>query len=257
VPVRLADTSSYLDFPGGHGHVRYGEGIFVGYRWYDARDVAVDHPFGHGLSYTHFDYTDLEVDVRDADDPIALTAALTVANTGGRDGAEVVQLYVCDRTGLLQVPPQELRAFTKVRIAAGASQGVRLDVLRRDLEHAHPDAGWIFAGGRLDVVVGSSSRDLRLRASVEVPGRGYRPTLTTWSSLREWLAHPVAGPAVQRLLDARGGVRGRMGDLLGDPVSRDSVLSNPLASLTQFPGFPLTEADTDAILAGLTGVEAS
>jgi beta-glucosidase len=251
VPIRLEDTPSYLDFPGEHGHVRYSEGIHVGYRWYDARGIDVDYPFGHGLSYTSFEYSDLAVTVRDVEDPVALTAALTLANTGNRDGSEVVQLYIDDHTGVLQVPPRELRGFVKVRLAAGDSRRVTLDVLRSDLEHVHPEAGWIFPGGRLDVLIGSSSRDLRLRTSAEVPGRGYESPLTNWSSLREWLAHPVAGPAVQRLLDERGGVRGRHADLLNDPVGRDSVLGNPMASLTQFPGFPLTEADTEAILTAL------
>jgi beta-glucosidase len=251
VPIRLEDTPSYLDFPGEHGHVRYSEGIHVGYRWYDARGIDVDYPFGHGLSYTSFDYSDLAVTAHDVEDPVALTAALTLANTGNRDGSEVVQLYIDDHTGVLQVPPRELRGFVKVRLAAGDSRRVTLDVLRSDLEHVHPEAGWMFPGGRLDVLVGSSSRDLRLRASAEVPGRGYESPLTNWSSLREWLAHPVAGPAVQRLLDERGGIRGRHADLLNDPVGRDSVLGNPMASLTQFPGFPLTEADTDAILTAL------
>jgi beta-glucosidase len=251
VPVRLEDTPSYLDFPGEHGHVRYSEGIHVGYRWYDARGLDVDYPFGHGLSYSSFDYSDLAVTVRHVDDPVALTVMLTLANTGSRDGAEVVQLYIDDRTGVLQVPPRELRGFVKVRLAAGAFRRVTLDVLRRDLEHVHPETGWMFPGGGLDVLVGSSSRDLRLRASVEVPGPGFESPLTNWSPLREWLAHPVAGPAVQRLLDERGGVRGRQADLLSDPVGRDSVLGNPMASLTQFPGFPLTEADTEAILTAL------
>jgi beta-glucosidase len=77
-------------------------------------------------------------------------------------------------------------------------------------------------------MVGSSSRDLRLRAVVDVPGHVYELPLTLWSPFREWLAHPAAGPAVRRLIDERGGVRGRIGDLLGDPVGRDSVLGNPL-----------------------------
>jgi len=249
VPVRLEDTPSYLDFPGEHGHVRYSEGIHVGYRWYDARGIDVDYPFGHGLSYTSFDYSDLAVSVHDVEDPVALTVTLTLANTGKRNGAEVVQLYIGDHTAVLRVPPRELRGFVKVSLAAGTFRRVTLDVLRCDLEHVHPDAGWMFPGGELDVLVGSSSRDLRLRTSVELPGPGYKAPLTNWSSLREWLAHPVAGPAVQRLLDERGGVRGRHADLLNDPVGRDSVLGNPMASLTQFPGFPLTDADTEAILA--------
>jgi beta-glucosidase len=251
VPIRLEDTPSYLDFPGEHGHVRYSERIHVGYRWYDARGIDVDYPFGHGLTYTAFEYSDLAVTVHDVEDRVALTVSLTVANTGGRDGADVVQVYLGDRTGTLQVPPRELRGFAKVRLPAGATQRVDVDVLRRDLEHVHPEAGWIFTGGEVEVFVGSSSRDLRLYALVDVPGQPYEAALTIWSSLREWLAHPVAGPDVQRLLDERGGVRGRMGDLLNDPVGRDSVLGNPLASLTQFPGFPLTETDIGAVLTSL------
>jgi beta-glucosidase len=103
----------------------------------------------------------------------------------------------------------------------------------------------------MEVFVGSSSRDLRLRALVEVPGHGYELPLTLWSSFREWLAHPVAGPALRRVIEERGGVRGRMGDLLGDPVGRDSVLGNPMVALSQFPGFPINQADAEAVLVGL------
>ncbi len=251
VPVRLEDTPSYLDFPGEHGHVRYSEGIHVGYRWYDARAVEVDYPFGHGLSYTTFAYSRLAVRVHPVEDPVALTVSLTLANTGGRDGADVVQVYVGDRTGALQVPPRELRGFRKVWLPAGASETVTIEILRRDLEHVHPDAGWVFTGGEVEVSVGPSSRDLPLQTTVEVPGRPYESPLTIWSSFRDWLAHPIAGPAVQSLLDARGGVRGRKADLLNDPVGRESVLGQPMASLTQFPGFPLADAEAEAVLASL------
>jgi beta-glucosidase len=103
------------------------------------------------------------------------------------------------------------------------------------------------------VSVGPSSRDLPLQTTVEVPGRPYESPLTIWSSFRDWLAHPIAGPAVQSLLDARGGVRGRKADLLNDPVGRESVLGQPMASLTQFPGFPLADAEAEAVLASLPG----
>src|SRR5204863_8783058 len=117
------------------------EGIHVGYRWYDARAIKVDYPFGHGLSYTTFAYRDLAVTVHALEDPVAVTVSLTLANTGGRDGAEVEQVYLGDRTGALQVPPRELRGFTKVRLPAGASRRVTVDIVRRDLEHVHPDGG--------------------------------------------------------------------------------------------------------------------
>jgi beta-glucosidase len=251
IPLRLEDTPCFLDFPGGHGHVRYSEGIHVGYRWYDARSFEVDYPFGHGLSYTTFDYRDLAVTVHPLGDPIAFTVSLAVTNTGKREGADVVQVYCGDRTAAIQVPPRELCGFSKLRLAAGATERVSVAVARRDLEHLHPEAGWIFTGGSVEVAVGASSRDLRLQTVVEVPGTPYEPPLTIWSSLAQWLAHPVAGPALQRLLDERGGVRGRMGDLLNDPVGRDSVLGNPMATLTEFPGFPAASTDVEALLSQL------
>jgi beta-glucosidase len=130
VAVRLEDIPSYLSFPGENGHIRYGEGIYVGYRWYDARAIDVDYPFRHGLSYTAYDYSDLEVTVRELEDPVALTVALTIANSGSREGAEVVQVYVGDRSGALQMPARELRGFTKVRLPAGASERVTVDLRR-------------------------------------------------------------------------------------------------------------------------------
>ncbi len=90
IPVRLQDSPAFLDFPGERGHVRYGEGLFVGYRWYDARELEVAFPFGHGLSYTTFDYSGLSL----AADEGGVDVTLTVTNTGSRDGREVVQAYV-------------------------------------------------------------------------------------------------------------------------------------------------------------------
>lgn len=80
---------SYLDFPGSAGHVRYAEGLYVGYRWYDARDIPVDHPFGHGLSYTRFAYSDARVETYDMDHELAFTASVSVTNIGERAGAGV------------------------------------------------------------------------------------------------------------------------------------------------------------------------
>ncbi len=248
VPVRLEDTSSYLDFPGELGHVRHSEGVHVGYRWFDARRLDVDYPFGHGLSYTTFDYTGLHIAVHDAGDPVAMTVSMTLTNAGGRDGAEVVQVYVGDRSRVLQMPERELRAFAKVHLAAGASRRVEMPVARRDLEHFHPAAGWVFAGGPMLVLVGSSSRDIRLQATVEVAGQPVEVPLTVWSQLRDWLSHPVVGPALGKLIDARGGVTGRVGDLLSDPVSQDSALSVPLVSMTDFPGFPVSAEEAQELL---------
>ena len=251
VPVRLVDTPSYLDFPGEVGHVRHSEGIYVGYRWFDARRLEVDYPFGHGLSYTTFDYAALDITVHNLDHPIAFTVALSLTNTGARNGAEVVQVYVGDRSGVLQMPERELRAFAKVQLTAGASQRVEIAVARRDLEHYHPEAGWVFAGGQMEVLVGSSSRDIRLQTTVEVPGHPVEVPLTVWSQLGDWMNNPATGPALRKLIEERGGIKGRIGDLLSDPVSEDSALSFPLISVTQFPGFPISTEDAEELLSQL------
>jgi beta-glucosidase len=101
----------------------------------------VDYPFGHGLSYTTFGYTDLHITVRDRDDPTAMTVSITLTNTGRRAGAEVVQVYVGDRSGVLRMPERELRAFAKIQLSVGASRRVELPIARTDLEHFHPEAG--------------------------------------------------------------------------------------------------------------------
>jgi beta-glucosidase len=249
VPARLADTPSYLDFPGENSLVNYGEGIYVGYRYYDARDVAVDFPFGHGLSYTTFEYSDLAVLVHELADPIAFTANVTVTNTGTRPGAEVVQLYVSDRSRAMITPERELRGFDKVALEPAEARAVAIDVARSDLAHYSTAIGrWVYPGGPLTVYAASSSGDLRLAADATLPGEPFDVPLTVWSSLGEWFAHPTGGPALTELLAARGGLKGRMADLLSDETGKDSVLGVPLLSLTEFPGFPIDSEDATHIL---------
>ncbi|VWB87080.1 beta-glucosidase [Burkholderia lata] len=240
VPARLADTPSYLSFPGEHANVTYGEGIFVGYRYFDARGIDVDYPFGHGLSYTSFLYVDLEVEVMSPEDSVAFVARVTVQNVGTRAGAEVVQLYVLDHGNFVVTPPAELRGWNKVKVAPGESVVVEIPVTRAQLAHWNATTrSWVFPGGRLTIYAASSSRDRRLEQTVEVPGETVVIPLSPWSTLGEWLDDPVGGPALQKIFDERGGLKGRMGDLMSDPASRESPRSIPLASIAEFPGVPI------------------
>lgn len=248
IPCRLQDTPAFLDYPGENGRVRYGEGLYVGYRYYDARAMAVDFPFGHGLSYTRFDYADLAVTTHPAGHAIAMSVRVTVTNVGTRRGREVVQVYVHDRAGLVVVPPQELRGFEKVELAPGEALRVEIDIPRERLQHRLPGRGWAYHGGAAEVRVGSSSRDIRLTLEVELERTPVDRPIDGWSTMEEWLAHPTLGPKLQRLFDERGGARGRAGQLLADPVGRQSILAVPLLGLAQFPGFPLTDRDVVALL---------
>lgn len=197
VPVRLQDTSDYLDFPGEEREVIYGEGIFVGYRWYDARDLPVAFPFGHGLSYTTFGYADASVTL--ADDTVRVE--LSVINTGERDGADVVQVYAGLSGSQVRRAPRELRGFAKVQVAAGARQRVRIDVPVRDLAYFSTTAGdWHLEGGAYEISIGASSRDIRWTGLVQINGDDPVFPITLDSSVQEWLADPTIGAETRALL---------------------------------------------------------
>jgi len=113
-PIRLQDNPSYLNFPGEDGVVTYAEGIFVGYRYYDKKELAVNFPFGHGLSYTGFAYSNLTVDREKLTDRETVTVSVDVTNTGTVAGKAAVQLYVRDVQSTVRRPLRELRDFAKV-----------------------------------------------------------------------------------------------------------------------------------------------
>ena len=193
VPVRLQDTPAWGNFPGEHGHVRYGEGLLVGYRWYDARDLDVTYPFGHGLSYTTFEYGDAIV----SSDDDGLVVRVPVTNTGERDGAEVVQVYTSLPGSAVARAPRELKGFAKVALAAGERREVEVRVRRSDLAYWDTRVDlWVVEGGAYTVEVGASSRDIRGAATVDVEGDPVRVPLTIESTIAEVIAHPVAGPMV-------------------------------------------------------------
>lgn len=205
IPVRLEDTPAFLDFPGEFSHVRYGEGLFVGYRWYDARRLEVAFPFGHGLSYTTFSYGDASA-AAGADGDVAVRVAVT--NTGDRAGREVVQVYTSLPGGSVQRPARELKAFASVALEPGEMREVSLTVRRADLAYWDIRAErWVVEGGEYVIDVAASSRDLRASTTVAVAGDGLALPLSRESSLGEVMRHPIAGPAVQAALaQMMGGV---------------------------------------------------
>ena len=192
IPLRLQDTPSYLTFPGEQGHARYGEGVMVGYRHFESAEQPVRYPFGHGLSYTSSTTTDLQVRTRGAD---GATVTVTVTNTGERAGRHVVQVYVATDAGPVRRPARELRAFTKVSLAAGESTTVAFELDRRAFAYWDVrERDWVVAPGEYTVQVGASAADVLDQRTVTLAGDDLVPELTMQSSVAEWFAHPVAGP---------------------------------------------------------------
>jgi beta-glucosidase len=165
-PVRLEDNPAYLNFAGENGKVYYGEGLFVGYRYYDKKRIAPLFPFGFGLSYTTFSYSPLRLSAQEINPDDTLQVSVDVTNTGLRAGKEVVQLYVRDEQARLQRPEKELKAFAKVHLEPGECKTVTLSVARNALAYyddlAHE---WVAEAGKFEVLVGASSQDIRATAT--------------------------------------------------------------------------------------------
>lgn len=253
VPVRVEDNPSFGSFPGEFGHVRYGEGVLVGYRWYDAKGLDVTFPFGHGLSYTAFSYGEATVEAAENGD---IAVRVDVTNTGTRDGREIVQVYAAPVSSVVQRAPRELKAFASVAIAAGETRTVELVIRREDLAYWDVRVDrWIVEPGEYRIDVAASSRDIRSTATVEVAGDVVSLPLTMNSSIGDVMAHPVAGPIMM------GALGGFLGELSGADSSAASMMPNdeamekmmasfPIGRLIGFPGVDVTHEQVEELLAG-------
>ena len=199
-PLKLADTPAYTNFPGDAGKVHYGEGMFIGYRYYDAKQIPVLFPFGHGLSYTRFEYSNAQVSARNFKDTDGVTVTVDVTNTGKLAGKETVQVYVHDQRSGFTRPEKELKGFAKVELQPGETRSVSIQLDYRSFAYYHPKYKlWITEDGDFDLLVGASSADIRARLTVTLESTLNLPCiLDKESTMREWLADPrgkaVFGP---------------------------------------------------------------
>ncbi len=168
-PLRLEDTPCYLNYPGNGREVYYSEGIFVGYRWYDSRKMPVLFPFGHGLSYTQFEYKNLKISKNAIKDDEKLEVFATIKNTGKVAGKEIVQLYVSDKTGVEIRPLKELKGFEKVDLQPGEEKEVRFVLDKRSFAYWNNDlAEWYVPSGKFEILIAASCVDIRLTGEVDV-----------------------------------------------------------------------------------------
>ena len=199
-----AETPAKDNFAGAGRAVQYREGLYVGYRYYQTAGVPVAFPFGYGLSYTSFAYSDLKV--------TADSVTLTVTNTGAHDGAEIVQVYIAKPGAEIFRPAQELKAFARVPLAAGESRTVTLPLDDKAFRYWNTRTdGWEIEGGRYEVRVGASSADIRLTADVDICG-----TNAPDPYAGKALPHYKSG-SVQNVPDAEWEA------LLGHPIPQDKV----------------------------------
>jgi beta-glucosidase len=201
-PQKLSDNPSYLFFPGEKDKVEYREGIFVGYRYYDSKEIEPLFPFGYGLSYTDFEYSDLKIKKNEITDQETLNLSLKVKNTGDIYGKEIIQLYVSDPESTVIKPEKELKEFAKVELEPGQEKIVEFELAKRAFAYYNTEIDdWYVESGEYDILVGASSRDIRLKETVRVESTvelPYEYTINT--NVGDILADPEAEEVFNELL---------------------------------------------------------
>ncbi|MBX2997567.1 MAG: glycoside hydrolase family 3 C-terminal domain-containing protein [Caldilineaceae bacterium] len=258
-PLKTADTPAYLNWPGDAGVVRYGEGIFIGYRYYDAKQMPVLFPFGHGLSYTTFAYSNPQVSATTFKDVDGVTVSVDVTNTGEMAGKEIVQIYVHDRQSGLARPQKELKGFAKVALQPGETKTVSIALDFRAFAYYHPEyKEWITEDGDFDLFIAASAADIRhtltvtLQSTVELPC-----ILDKESTIREWLADPrgqvVFGPIYAQMQAAARQIFGGGQESNEGAIGMDIMVmfaDMPLVSVLMFQQKSLP-AHPEEMVAGL------
>ncbi len=248
-PLRLQDNPSYLNFPGTNRQVEYREGVFIGYRHYDAKELEVLFPFGHGLSYTTFEYRDLELKVVNGSnhtkdgkltlkDTDTLEVRVKVKNTGTRFGKEVVQLYVHDKEASVIRPIKELKGFEKLSLEPGEEKVATFLLDKRSFAYYNVDINdWHAESGDFDILIGSSSRTIHLKQTVTLESTTKLPFLlddrTTLNDVLQIVEDPAS--IMQSILGAVGGDKAEHEDTTGESqMFFEMIKGLPIHSLRSF-----------------------
>jgi beta-glucosidase len=257
-PEQLSDNPSYLYFPGTGDKVEYREGIFVGYRYYDKKRVKPLFPFGFGLSYTTFEYSDLTVDKTNLTDKDTVQVSVKVKNTGKVTGKEIVQLYVSDVESNVSRPEKELKGFEKVALEPGEEKTVTFTLDKRSFAYYNVDLkDWHVETGQFEIKVGASSRDIRLTTQVVVESSVDVPTdlITRNTLLGDLLTNSKYEKALQKHLEAFQKASG-FGDALSENPEMLLAMMRylPLRGMVLFGLGQFTETQLNELIADLNNI---
>lgn len=242
-PMRLEDTPSYLNFPGDGANVDYAEGVYVGYRYYEKKKIPVRYPFGHGLSYTTFAYSNLKLSKEVfGKEEEQITVSVDVTNTGSRFGKETVQIYVSDETGTPGRPLKELKGFAKIGLQPRETKTVRIALGRRAFTWYHEGiGGWYGAGGNYRIYAAHSSADIRLETVLRYEADRVIPlAIDQNTTILQLLENPVTAPMAQGMLQQFKAhlpkpSEGEKKEAAISPVMmKEMVLNAPLRALVNF-----------------------
>lgn len=234
-PLKLEDNPSYLFFGGEKDIVQYREGIFVGYRYYDKKRMDVLFPFGHGLSYTTFEYSNLRVSSKEIADTGTISVAVDVQNTGSVLGKEIVQLYVADRESTAIRPEKELKGFEKVALNPGEKKTVHFTLDKRAFAYWNTQIhDWHVETGEFDILIAKSSRDVVLKETVTVQSTVQLPLHYDLNTIfMDIMANPVAREAAQPLLEGMLHTLVQDGDASTD-IAKEAISPEMMQAMLQY-----------------------
>lgn len=193
-PLKNEDTPTFYNFPGGPRTVEYRESIYVGYRYYDKANKEVLYPFGHGLSYTTFEYSGLKLEVNAIHPLEPLRLSFFIQNMGDVEGKEIAQVYVRDPISSVFRPEKELAGFAKAALKPGEKKSVELELDSRAFAFYSPERkDWVVEAGEYEILVGASSRDIRLRDTVLVHGEEPQYSITIPDAVAQYHDLPADG----------------------------------------------------------------
>jgi len=239
-PYRLEDNPSFLHFPGNGKRVLYGEDIFVGYRYYDAKKVPVRWAFGHGLSYTEFSYSNMKLSSAEMKDGDILKVSIDVENTGKRAGSEVVQLYVSDKDSTVPRAVKELKGFAKVFLNPGEKKTVTMELCARDFAYYETKIhDWYTPSGTYEIQIGHASDEIREAAELTFTTDVLLPfTVDMTTTMGELMNHPkTAGKMMEYLEGISQGEEPKKEDGEVQLVTPEIIAQMPLKSfLSVIPG---------------------
>ena len=234
-PFRVQDNPSYLNFNTDPETCNYAEGVYVGYRYYDSKEMPVRFAFGHGLSYTTFRIDNIRLSAASMDDDGTIDVSVDVTNTGDRAGKEVVQLYISDKNKTPDRPVKELKGFAKVALEPGETKTVTLTIDARSLSYYNEALkDWYAPNGTYGILVGDASDKIAVSADISFTTRKIPPMrLDPSITIGELLANPATAPIVgQMIAQAKGNSPIEMPD--NDPMSEAMMKFMPLKSMISF-----------------------
>lgn len=245
IPYKLSDNPSYLNFPGDGKVVEYKEGVFVGYRYYDTKEMPVRFPFGYGLSYTDYEYHDMKLSAKQIKDTDKLTVSVQVTNTGKMAGKEIVQVYVADKTNVVSRPCKELKGFAKVSLEPGETKTVEIELNKRSFAWYNTQIhDWYAASGNYEILVGASSADIRLKDSVELISTTTIPMeITRNTVVAELTGNPKTAAVLKKYMDSFNEVLGgdkkeeaseAANEAVTEEMSMKMMENSPLRSFRSF-----------------------